>query len=813
MKIRLWLILLLIFSITVFAQDLLKIYCIDVDQGDATLIVSPTNQYILIDAGDISGNYGDSVYRFIKNLGITHLKHTIATHYHADHIGGFPVVICSLSGGANRNDSVLGWCYDRGDSNPTLTQPYNSYVTVCTLNNKRRIIGLGETLDLGGGAMMICVARNGQVVNGTGVTPNEENDRCLAFILKYGHFKFFIGGDLSGSNQAGYRDVESWVAPVVGKIDVLRVNHHGSKYSSNRTFLDSLKPRVAIISVGNNPYGYPFQEVIDSLVSRNSFIYQLNENPSGGGSIPTNCGRILNTNAEIIVNNIDFIVNGDTYPIRGVRRDASVLEIISPKDTITEGIEIRPRVKIKNCGNITDYFMVRFQIGSVYNKTKTISALASQDTITISFDTTWIAQSGNYQIICSTEVSRDSNPTNNKQTTNLTVLPAISGWHNMKTIPKPIQDGGALTSSSNQIYAFTGNSRAFLVYEPTNNYWQVKESIPFGYNLGKLKTKVVKRGGALTSGKDNLGFEVIYGLKGNNTYEVWKYIIHQNNWQQINQFYKPYKGGSAIVYYQKGSQKLLFSLWGNTKENDFQAYNITTGQWLIKDTAPGKFKDGSAMTVVRDSIFVLKGGAKINEFYCYDIIQDTWLSLAPMPQIHPHIERNKKVKSGGALTYDAITNKIYAFKGGGTQEFWSYDIYTNIWTFQETIPTLPPGDKRSVVKAGGSLTALNGRIFAFKGNKRNEFWQYIPTYQKIANIYNNSNKIPTPQSNKLNNNSILTLKEGAIYNINGQKIIQIPESDFINLEYKNLKPGIYFIVSNPTNNNSKGSIRKIIIPR
>jgi hypothetical protein len=250
------------------------------------------------------------------------LDYTLATHYHADHIGGMPTVIYGLSG-SGHNDSILHYCYDRAD---TYTTPqYISYKNAVA--GKRRTIGIGETIDLGGGAFMFCVVRNGRTSLGDTVIPEDENDRCIGMVLKYGSFKLNIDGDLAGYNSGGYRDLETKIAPIVRHVNVLVVNHHGSRYSTNNVFLDSLRPQAATISMGvypPNTYGFPKQDVIDRLVSHNTYIYQLNDNPDGG-TIPSGHGRILNTTALITVYNTYYTINDDSYSIspNGIEQDES----------------------------------------------------------------------------------------------------------------------------------------------------------------------------------------------------------------------------------------------------------------------------------------------------------------------------------------------------------------------------------------------------------------------------------------------------------------------------------------------------------
>jgi competence protein ComEC len=389
----------------ILAQASMKIYCIDVNTGSSTLIVSPTNKYVLVDAG--MTNYGNStVAPFIRSLGITHLDYTIATHYHEDHIGGMDEVIYNLSGFGS-NDSILNWCYDRGDSTPPSNNIYTGYASAA--GTKRRVIGLGETLDLGGGAFMFCIARNGTVLNGVGVTPSSgENYRSCAFILVWHNFRLYVGGDLTGNPVSGDPAVEPNAAPFTGDVNVYVVNHHGGRNSSVNVFLDSLRPETAIFSQGTVPSNnnHPHQESIDRLVAHNTYMYQMNDNPTGG-VIPTGHGRILNTTAVITAYNTFYTINGDYYIYSGVLRDGACLEIYTPQDTIAEGTIISPVVMVKNFGNTNEIFPVRCKIGPGYNRIQTISNLAPDDTMSVTFDTAWYAMRGNYEVFCSTEVYGD----------------------------------------------------------------------------------------------------------------------------------------------------------------------------------------------------------------------------------------------------------------------------------------------------------------------------------------------------------------------------------------------------------------------
>ncbi len=304
-------VLLLCFFSAVSAQQL-EIHHIDVGQADATLIKSPTGVTMLIDAGN-DGNGTSIVLPYLSSLGITSLNYIVNSHYHADHLGGLDEVINTL-GSAN-----IGAIYDRGNAAPLpTTQVYNNYVNAANATGKRYTIGLGQTLDLGGGVTMECVATAGQVLN-YGPVPNagvSENDMSVGWVLNYNTFQYFTGGDLGGETTY-YADNETPLAPQVGDVDAFKVDHHGSRYSTNQTFVNTLKPEVSFIEVGNgNTYGHPAQTTLDRLAAANCYIYQTET--GAGGTIPAGKGAVANGTIVLHSSGTGFTVtygtHTDTYP-------------------------------------------------------------------------------------------------------------------------------------------------------------------------------------------------------------------------------------------------------------------------------------------------------------------------------------------------------------------------------------------------------------------------------------------------------------------------------------------------------------------
>lgn len=265
----------------------LQIHHLDVGQGDCTLILTPTGTSILIDAGN-NGKGTGVVSPYLASLGITHIDFVIASHYHADHIGGLDEVIEGL-GSVN-----IGTCVDRGTDPPLPgTAAYNDYAAAATAAG-RATVGLGQVLDLGDGVTLTCLAVDGEVLDYGPVAnaSDSENDLSLAFILSWKRFQYFTGGDCGGESTY-YADLETPLAPLVGDVDAFKIDHHGSAYSTNQVFVNALQPEVGVISVGDgNTYGHPVQAVLDRLATAGCLMY-LTET-GAGGSLPANSGWVAN---------------------------------------------------------------------------------------------------------------------------------------------------------------------------------------------------------------------------------------------------------------------------------------------------------------------------------------------------------------------------------------------------------------------------------------------------------------------------------------------------------------------------------------
>ena len=291
----------LVFAVTAWAAGTLTITCLDVGQGDATLIESPSGMTLLFDGGP-NGRGSGIVVPYLQGRGISSLDYLANRQYHEDHVGGLDEVYSAIP----INVAVL----DRGWSYTTLT--YSSYAS--TVASQRQALTHGQVIDLGEGVTVTCVALNGNgVVSSPFDDSDLENEYDVCLLVQYGGFDFFVAGDLVGGRM-GYEDIETGVASLTGDLDIYRVSHHGSDSSSNDNFLQGVQAEVAVISVGSNSYGHPTQEVLDRLVNYGSFVYQTEI--GSGGTLPSADLTVVGGHVVITTDGVsEYAVDGDVWNI------------------------------------------------------------------------------------------------------------------------------------------------------------------------------------------------------------------------------------------------------------------------------------------------------------------------------------------------------------------------------------------------------------------------------------------------------------------------------------------------------------------
>jgi len=220
----------------------LKVAIFDVGQGDAILIEQGNNQ-ILIDGGP-------SGQKVLEKMGLympfwdRKIEIIIATHPDQDHIAGLIEVMKNYE---------IGKIMDNGMS--AESQVYKRFKEIIRQKNISEMEGKREmNIKLSGGAeLKILWPREGENLK-------DSNGASIVARLAYGESSFLFTGDLPSDQEMVLASQESNL-----NSQVLKVAHHGSKYSTGAEFLDKINPEKAVISVGKNSYGHPSQEVLDRL--------------------------------------------------------------------------------------------------------------------------------------------------------------------------------------------------------------------------------------------------------------------------------------------------------------------------------------------------------------------------------------------------------------------------------------------------------------------------------------------------------------------------------------------------------------------
>ena len=240
-------------------QAELEVVFFEVGTGDATLLISPTGQTMLLDGGPNRAGF-EVILPYLAERDIQHLDYVCASHYHTDHVGGLDEI-------AKSGNVTIGEVIDRGDVDLPNLQPFHDYQSA--MQGLRRDAVPGEILDLGGGVELKCLSSNGRLAGGAVIdlsgSAQQENSASISWLVRYGDFEMFVGGDLTGGSASSV-NVERPVGVVCGDVDVYRVNMHGSALSSTQSLLRNLRPEFAIVSIGSpNGSNFPRADVIQRL--------------------------------------------------------------------------------------------------------------------------------------------------------------------------------------------------------------------------------------------------------------------------------------------------------------------------------------------------------------------------------------------------------------------------------------------------------------------------------------------------------------------------------------------------------------------
>jgi len=239
---------------TLYAQENLKIYFLDVGQGDSSVIISSSGQVVLID----SGSDESLILNYLENLSISHIDLLIASHAHADHIAGMDKIIAKY-----RPRAFI----DSGIPHTTIT--YQKMITAIRKYNINYYKGTSRKINLDPLTFIILPPANPLIKE------SELNNNSIVIRLDFKDFSCLFTGDIEKERE-GHLLTESRSNL---NVDILKVAHHGSFSASSSLFVKSVKPKISVISCGErNQYGHPHQETLTLLQNLGINIYRTDLN-------------------------------------------------------------------------------------------------------------------------------------------------------------------------------------------------------------------------------------------------------------------------------------------------------------------------------------------------------------------------------------------------------------------------------------------------------------------------------------------------------------------------------------------------------
>lgn len=221
------LVLLAVWSVEAAAQAV-EVIVLDVGQGDAAVIRSPEGRVALVDAGPEEAG----VVGRLRALGVDTIDIAIASHPHADHIGGMDAVLLQMP---------VRWYMDNGAVRNT--DEYRELVRAVGRSGASYVRAADRTIELGSVALKIMRPP---------IRADAVNNQSVGVVVEYGAFTALFTGD------SEIEELNYFLTLGVPDVTLLKAAHHGSRDAVSPLWVDRTRPEVVVISCGrDNPYGHP----------------------------------------------------------------------------------------------------------------------------------------------------------------------------------------------------------------------------------------------------------------------------------------------------------------------------------------------------------------------------------------------------------------------------------------------------------------------------------------------------------------------------------------------------------------------------
>jgi len=247
--------------VTLDACRCLTVFFLDVGQGDAAALRTPNGRWIVIDGGPRTPERDAGrrvVVPFLRSQNVGRLAVVVATHGDADHLGGLPAVVEAFD-----PELVL-------EPGEPLGRPlYLEFLAGVEASGARwHAARAGDRVEVDSVVLEVLSPDSLWLR-----LPLDVNEHGVVLRVRYGGVRLLFQAD------AGL-PVEGRLAGTVGRVDLLKVGHHGSRTATSDEWLDELAPRAAVISVGRNNYGHPAPEVLERLARHGVTVFRTDRSGS-----------------------------------------------------------------------------------------------------------------------------------------------------------------------------------------------------------------------------------------------------------------------------------------------------------------------------------------------------------------------------------------------------------------------------------------------------------------------------------------------------------------------------------------------------
>ena len=221
-----------------------------------------------------------TLFPYLLDRGINELDYVIISHFDSDHCQGLNFIMENMK----VENAIIS----------NLGQESDEYDTFINLAKKQRtnliLVKLGDVIKIGNATINILFQENNLI------TDNKKNNNAIVFKFIWKDFSMLFTGDIEEKAESRILNIYSNNLSTL-QATILKVAHHGSKTSTTKKFIEAVKPKIALIGVGeDNNFGHPNNGVIERLIGIGCKIYRTDKN--GEITIKYNKKLIINTKIE-----------------------------------------------------------------------------------------------------------------------------------------------------------------------------------------------------------------------------------------------------------------------------------------------------------------------------------------------------------------------------------------------------------------------------------------------------------------------------------------------------------------------------------